>query len=247
MEFSVKSGNPEKQRSACVVVGVFDRRKLSSAARVLDKASGGALSTILRRGDMDGEKGQTLWLYNLPNTLCERVLLVGCGKERDFDEPAYRGIIATMARTVNKSGAVEAVNYLTDLPVKGRDTLWKISQAVTIIQDSLYSFQQLKSKKEDTQRPLKRIVLSVPSRSDLLPGEEAVRVATAISVGTKLTRDLANLPGNICNPTYLAEQACSSRRPTRASRWRSWKRRTWKSSAWAPCSRSPRAASSPPS
>ncbi|WP_018952935.1 leucyl aminopeptidase [Thioalkalivibrio sulfidiphilus] len=207
MEFSVKSGNPEKQRSACVVVGVFDRRKLSSAARVLDKASGGALSTILRRGDMDGEKGQTLWLYNLPNTLCERVLLVGCGKERDFDEPAFRSVIATVAQTVNKSGAVEAVNYLTDLPVKGRDTLWKISQAVTITQDSLYSFQQLKSKKEDTQRPLKRIILSVPSRSDLLPGEEAVRVATAISVGTKLTRDLANLPGNICNPTYLAEQA----------------------------------------
>jgi leucyl aminopeptidase len=207
MEFSVKSGNPEKQRSACVVVGIFERRKLSAAARVLDKASNGVLSTILRRGDMDGEKGQTLWLYNLPNTLCDRVLLVGCGKEREFDEPAYRTVTATMAQTVHKSGAVEAVNYLTDLPVKGRDTLWKIGQAVTVTQDALYRFQQLKSKKEETQRPLRRIVLSVPSRADLLPGEEAVRVATAISVGTKLTRDLANLPGNICTPTYLAEQA----------------------------------------
>jgi leucyl aminopeptidase len=207
MEFSVKSGNPEKQRSACVVVGVFERRKLSAAARVLDKASGGMLSTILRRGDMDGEKGQTLWLYNLPDTLCDRVLLVGCGKEREFDEPAYRSVTATMARTVQRSGAVEAVNYLTDLPVKGRDTLWKISQAVTVTEDTLYRFQRLKSKKEDTRRPLRRIVLSVPSRSDLLPGEETVRIAAAVSVGTRLTRDLANLPGNICTPAYLAEQA----------------------------------------
>ncbi|OOG23835.1 leucyl aminopeptidase [Thioalkalivibrio denitrificans] len=207
MEFSVKSGNPEKQRSACVVVGVFERRRLSGAARVLDKASGGMLSTILRRGDMDGEKEQTLWLYNLPNTLCDRVLLVGCGKEREFNEAAYRSVTATMARTVNKSGAVEAVNYLTDLPVKGRDTLWKISQAVTVTQDTLYRFQQLKSKKDEVQRPLRRIILSVPSRSDLLPGEEAVRVASAISLGTRFTRDLANLPGNICTPTYLADQA----------------------------------------
>ena len=29
MEFSVKSGSPEKQRSACIVVGVYEPRRLS--------------------------------------------------------------------------------------------------------------------------------------------------------------------------------------------------------------------------
>jgi leucyl aminopeptidase len=33
MEFSIKSGSPEKQRSGCVVVGVFEGRKLSASAR----------------------------------------------------------------------------------------------------------------------------------------------------------------------------------------------------------------------
>ena len=42
MEYFVKSGNPEKQRVACVVVGIFDRRHPTEAARVLDEASGGA-------------------------------------------------------------------------------------------------------------------------------------------------------------------------------------------------------------
>ena len=32
MEFSVKSGSPEKQRSACIVVGVFEPRRLSPIA-----------------------------------------------------------------------------------------------------------------------------------------------------------------------------------------------------------------------
>jgi len=31
MEFSVKSGSPEKQRSACIVVGVFEPRRLSAS------------------------------------------------------------------------------------------------------------------------------------------------------------------------------------------------------------------------
>ena len=55
MEFSIKSGSPEKQRCGCVVVGVFEQRQLSLAAELLDNAAAGALSDILRRGDMDGK------------------------------------------------------------------------------------------------------------------------------------------------------------------------------------------------
>ena len=52
MEFSVKSGSPEKQRSACIVVGVFEPRRLSPVAEQLDKISDGYISALLRRGDM---------------------------------------------------------------------------------------------------------------------------------------------------------------------------------------------------
>ena len=49
MEFSVKSGSPEKQRSACIVVGVFEPRRLSPIAEQLDKISDGYISALLRR------------------------------------------------------------------------------------------------------------------------------------------------------------------------------------------------------
>ena len=79
MEFSVKSGNPEKQRSACIVVGVFEPRRLSGVAEQLDNVSEGYLSNLLRRGDLEGKSGQVLLLHHVPNVLAERVLLVGCG------------------------------------------------------------------------------------------------------------------------------------------------------------------------
>ena len=63
VEFSIKSGSPEKQRSACVVVGVFEPRKLSEAAHIIDQASGEYLSDLLRRGDMEGKAGTTLLLH----------------------------------------------------------------------------------------------------------------------------------------------------------------------------------------
>ena len=89
MEFSIKSGSPEKQRSACVVVGVFEPRKLTLAAELIDHAANGYLSEIVRRGDMDGKAGSTLLLHDVPATLCDRVLLVGLGKEKEFREKEY--------------------------------------------------------------------------------------------------------------------------------------------------------------
>ena len=57
MEFSVKSGSPEKQRSACIVVGVFEPRRLSPVEQ-LDKISDGYISSLLRRGDLEGKQGR---------------------------------------------------------------------------------------------------------------------------------------------------------------------------------------------
>ncbi len=207
MEFSIKSGHPEKQRTACVVVGIFEPRRMCASAEKIDQVSGGFLSSIIRRGDLEGKFGHTLLLHNVPNTLCERVLLVGCGRERDFNDAVYRKLIAKTTVVLNEIGAMEVTNYLTELNVKGRDTHWKIRQAVEAAWGALYRFDYLKSEKKTDRRPLRKLILSVPSRRDLAHSEQAVKVGLAIAKGIDLAKDLGNFPGNICTPEYLAEQA----------------------------------------
>ncbi|NMP15978.1 leucyl aminopeptidase [Thalassotalea sp. Y01] len=206
MEFSVKSGSPEKQRSACIVVGVYEPRRLSAVAEQLDDISGGYISNLLRRGDLEGKPGQMLLLHQVPNVLSERVLLVGCGKERELDERQYRQIISKTINTLNETGSMEAVCFLSELHVKGRDTYWKVRQAVEATQDCLYSFNQLKTRKEEARRPLRKIVFNVPTRRELPIGERAVAHGLAISTGMTSCKDVANMPPNICNPAYLAER-----------------------------------------
>ncbi|RJG51527.1 leucyl aminopeptidase [Motilimonas pumila] len=207
MEFSVKSGSPEKQRSACIVVGVFEPRRLSPVAEQLDKISDGYLSALLRRGDLEGKAGQVLLLHHVPNVLSERVLLVGCGKERELDERQYKQIIHKTISTLNETGSMEAVCFLTELHVKGRDTYWKVRQAVEAADDSLYTFNQLKSNPGETRRPLRKLVFNVPTRKELTLSENAINHGLAIAKGVKKCKDLGNLPPNICNPDYLASQA----------------------------------------
>ncbi len=209
MDFSVKSGNPEKQRSACVVVGVFERRRLSPAALQLDRACGGRISSLLRRGDMDGRSGQTLLLHNLPRTLSDRVLLVGCGREREFGERQYRSALESAIRVLQDTGATEAVVYLTELNVKGRerDTYWCVRRAVETAEETIYRFDRLKTGKDGARRPLRKLTLALSSRRELAAGERAVREGAAIAAGVRLARELGNLPANVCTPAYLAEEA----------------------------------------
>ncbi len=207
MEFNVKSGNPEKQRSACVVIGVFETRKLSAMGEQLDDVSEGYLSNLLRRGDMEGKLGQALLLHNVPNTLSDRVLLIGCGKERDFADKQYTKVIEKAITTLNDTGSMEAVCFLSELNVKGRDTHWKVRQAVEAAQDTLYSFEQFKSKTDSARRPLRRLTFNVTTRKELTLGEKAIEEGLAIAKGSHKARDWANLPPNIANPTYLAEES----------------------------------------
>ncbi len=208
MDFSVTSAEPEKQKSPCVVVGMFDSSRLSAEGRRLDRAAKGYLTRILKRGDIEGKPGQTLMLHNVPHLRCERVLLVGCGHEKDLTDARYRMVNAKAAAALGDASVHEAVSYLTALTPKNRDLTWKIRQAVIITRDNTYRFDQLKSKGK-SKPALKKIAVYIADQADAATAERAIKQGTAIANGMDLAKTLGNLPGNICTPTYLAEEALS--------------------------------------
>ena len=144
MVITIKSGSPEKQRTACIVVGISEPRRLTAAAKAIDNKSKKFLSNLIRRGDIEGKLGQSLLLHNVPGMLADRVLLVGCGRERDLTDNQFRKIITNSISKLKETGAMEAVSYLSELNIKGHDYYWKIKQATEIIQNHLYQFNQFK-------------------------------------------------------------------------------------------------------
>jgi leucyl aminopeptidase len=207
MEFSIKAGNPAKQRTGCLVVGVFEGRRLSASAQALDNASRRRLSEIVKRGDLDGKLGATLLLHNVRGVAAERVLLVGLGRERELVETPYRVAVNAAVRALRATGTTEATFCVTELPVKRRDVAWRAEHAVLAASDALYRFDRLKSKPPEGKRALRKIVVQVADRNAAAEAETAVTRAVAIAAGVQVAKDLGNLPGNICTPTYLSEQA----------------------------------------
>ena len=207
MEFNVKVSPPVKTRSACLIVAVSEPRKLSTTGQLLDKASKGSLSKIIRRGDMDGRSGQSLLLHNLPGIRADRVLLIGCGKEADMNATIFIKTIGNISDALENCGSSEAHAYITDIPVEGRDVEWKVRQTVLKMNHCRYRFEQLKSNNSVKKKTLGKLIMNVPGKADLITGESAIEQAIAISDGISIARDLGNLPSNICTPSYIAKQA----------------------------------------
>ncbi|MEK9824692.1 MAG: leucyl aminopeptidase [Methylotenera sp.] len=210
MEFSIKTGSSEKQRHECVMVGVYESQQLSAAAQALDKVSDGYISNLLKRGDLDGKLEKTLMLHDVPNVQSERVLLVGLGKREDFSEKKYAKAVRASIKSLSASAATEALTYLADLPVNNISARRKAALLVEMAVDATYRFEAIKRKKQDSgeaKKSLKALAIYIEDTAQAKEAEAGVADGKALGAGVSFTKDLGNLPPNICTPTYLAEQA----------------------------------------
>ena len=206
LEFSTKISVPDREKTGCIAVAVFEAHRLSRAADAIDRACGGQIRALLRSGDVDGKPGTTRLLFRVPGVAAERLLLVGMGSEKKTLAKDYRDGVRAALLAIRDSGAAQAILYLTEVAVAGRDTAWKARQLAVFAGDAIYRFEQMKSTKADV-RPLKQIVLGIMSRREARAATLGLAAGRAIAEGVAFARDLGNLPGNICTPTYLADRA----------------------------------------
>lgn len=204
MEFSIKSSNLEKQRSDCLIVGIFEGGKLSDAAKVLDSASAGAISAVLKTGDMEGKLSSTLLMHHLPNINANRVLLVGLGKSAEFLAPQYQKAIRAAIKGLPKG--VKGIGFcLVELAVENGTVHSKTAQIAEVVSDATYQVNAIKSKKAEALT-LGAVDIYV-DKSDISQAKAGLKQGSAIAEGVTMAKDLGNLPSNICTPTYLGEQA----------------------------------------
>ena len=206
VEFTIKAGSPEKLKSGCVVVGVYAGGDLTASAKALDKAADGAITALLARGELDDKAGATLMLHDLPGVAAPRVLLVSLGKADELTDKSYRDAVSAAARQLAGSVAADAAFCLAEAELPHRDLVWCIAQAAQILEDSTYRCDELKSKRDESKKGVKKVAF-VAKAKDTAPLEAALRRGSAIAGSMALAKTLGNLPGNVCTPTYLATTA----------------------------------------
>ena len=201
MKYQAKS-SALSQASECIILGVYENNEFSKSFNEIDHASQGYLNGLVKSGEISGKLGQSVLLRDLQGVAAKRILIVGCGKKGELSERQYKQLIQSLLKAVKDANIREVVSYLTEIELKDRDLYWNIRFAIETIEYTNYQFDQFKSQKAEIAS-----LESFTFNSDCEQAQRAIVHAQAITSGVKAARDIANMPPNICNPAYLAEQA----------------------------------------
>ncbi|MBV1790550.1 leucyl aminopeptidase [Marinobacterium sp. D7] len=205
MDFEIVNGPIEALETDCVVVGVEAEGKLAPSAGAVDKAASGYIQELIESGDITGKAGEQQMLFKVPGIKAKRVLVLGLGKADERKDRHYRKLVGSIAGTLKRAGVGSAVVALDGLASEQQDTYRQTRQLVEWVSEELYQYDITKSKKAD---PIKLETLSILlGEEETELGEGALLDGAAIANGVCSAREVANLPGNICTPSYLAERA----------------------------------------
>lgn len=206
MKLSIKTTQPQKQQKTCLIVGIYEGGTLTPSAAIIDQATNGYLSKLVKKGLFQGKAGQFLPLFHLGQSSFEHVLLVGCGKADTAKPAGFRKLIVSVIKALTSANVSHATCYLTDINVGGKSIAWKVKQIAEAAFEGLYRFDNFKSEKEPAAS-LKELIIHINHAKEQKACENALKEGTAIANSVTLTKNLANLPSNICTPTYLADEA----------------------------------------
>ena len=206
MEFAVKGGRPENLRTGCIVVPVRPEEGVSGDAG-LDAVLRARVLRLVERGDLAAGAGKTVVLHDVEGLKAERVVLVSVGRDAALDAPALRKILGGAIAAALQTRATDAALVTTLLAAAGPGAEAVAAEAVRVAAQDAYRFHDYISEPAEAGAvALKRLFLHTDA-SGRAAVNRAQRAAAAIAAGVNYARTLGNLPGNVCTPSYLADEA----------------------------------------
>ena len=205
MKYSIKNSSLiTLQKEECLVVTVQLGKKQTSLIKDIDELTKGMISQLIKSGDINCELGKTTFLYASPNS--PKILVVGCGQAKNFDINAAKKMIqAATKELITKQVKNISWDILTLNPAISGEIAKQLPQ---ITSELTYSFDQFKSTKSE-KPSLQKVTLLYSDKKTIKHVESQLSQGQIIANAIVSTKNIANMPSNIGNAKYLAEQGKS--------------------------------------
>jgi leucyl aminopeptidase len=207
MEYFATTSAASRRAVDCVIVGIYERGRLTTGAADVDKASKGSLKRHLKNGDVSGQFGRCTVLTDVAGIKAPRVAVVGLGKISEFDISRYRRVLGAALHAIAAGKSRQILNTLTLEDVNGTGSYYLARYTAQAVGDALYRFTAMKSGRKAPVMPLKKVGMSVAKRGDAAKAMRGAEHGNAIVTGMTLAKDLGNLPANVCTPSHIARTA----------------------------------------
>lgn len=206
MKFTLETTAIPELDTACLVLGIFEDLPLNGAAKLVDQASEGALQRLIDSGDVSFDWKDTTILHGLDGVAAKRILVVGFGEPEKFDAVRYDYACTSAGAFLKDHVTTSAHICLHDFEFEGCEpgsdldrVDWRLRQAAINIDRANYRYTATKPPKDHDNDPLESVSFcGDPSL------QSAIDEARGMAKAYLRSKELGNLPPNICTPAYLA-------------------------------------------
>jgi leucyl aminopeptidase len=207
MDFSTHvTVSPHQIKTAALAIGVFADGVLSTTADIIDRASQGAVRAVVK-SEFQGRSGSTLILRDLTGVTATRIVLVGLGKQANYNARAQAAGERAFAQVCVQARLTEGTSCLAGIAYGTSTARDRARIAASSVGEATYHYDASFGKPDPDARPkLKKVSLLV-AKADQHTANEGLKEGRALAQGMSLARTLGNMPGNLCTPTYLGDTA----------------------------------------
>jgi leucyl aminopeptidase len=205
MEIKAIAGDIAKIETGAIIVNCFEEDKqLEGDAAAVDAALNGAITQLVKQGDIKGKLNEITLLHSPGKLPTGRVVVTGLGKKAELTLDKVRGATGETCRYLRQKGVDRIASGLQGAGINGiqtEDAVQAITEGAIL---GLYAFRKHITKKENNYTEVKEFAI-VGRGEAAISG--AIARAEIIADAVNWARDMVNEPANFMTPADMAEAA----------------------------------------
>ncbi|HEX9021390.1 MAG TPA: leucyl aminopeptidase [Nitrospirota bacterium] len=204
MKINIVADRIEKRKTGGMVVPLFENEKPGKAAAQTDRALGGMIARLVKRGDFKPKPGATHLVYPEGRIAAERLVLAGLGKRSEFTPNRLRQAAGKAAQHLRASGARDIVITADDAGLEAQETAQALAEGCLL---GLYRFLKYKTNEENGRTQDIREITILTEASSVRAMQRGVKTGEAIAEAAIMARDMVNSPAADMTPAIIAARA----------------------------------------
>ena len=202
MKFFIKTDLITKIPADIITLAVNDINQILCAKQI-DASTLKHLSNILNLGDLSKKPGSTLLIHG--SEKYSRIILLRIQSQESLTPKEFFKAIVSVSNKLSNINFTKIIFPINQFVNKLITEQAATAYLVRALIDQGYIINSLKTKNKS--KPAKFQVFLHTNKAATKEIKQGLKNGQAISEGVSLTKDLGNLPPNICTPTYLANSA----------------------------------------
>ena len=203
MNYTLQTNNLLDTESDCICLPIFSDQSLCKSGQEINDACAQIITKAITRYDISGDAGKAFTL-SIDNQNYSRIVLVGFGDSKKISTETLKKSVNALSSQIIDTNIKNLCIAFNDVSAELKHEQ-VIRETITTIEGGRYCFDQFKTKKSPESQ-LSEISFQCDASKKAV-GDSSISLANAQVKGMNIAKDLGNLPGNICTPSYLAEQA----------------------------------------